>query len=36
MGGRVGRPRGMTTEERFWEKVDEDADVLALDRWSCR
>jgi hypothetical protein len=22
MGGRVGRPRGMTTEERFWEKVD--------------
>jgi hypothetical protein len=22
MGGRVGRPRGMTTEERFWEKVE--------------
>jgi hypothetical protein len=26
MGGRVGRPRGMTTEERFWEKVTKGPD----------
>jgi hypothetical protein len=26
MGGHVGRPRGMTTEERFWEKVTKGPD----------